>query len=276
MIESDSPPFHLPPVVPSPTPTEEAPSGGFIYFVPGDHAPAAETLAALGILGRVHPGAVAHPTRVSPAGPGGAAGFTLPGPSDERRAFKPAEQEWREAPGGGYWIGWWKSRRPTPESLAKPRGGRPGHLVRLADGRDWLIPVARHFDGTCGVPRRLRLNAKYEWELADPIPGYESLVAGAERAYRHIRAEMGESGEGAALLTEEEAIGLAVEGLATNYDIGPAECSALGLFDTGNVLEAALALADWPRIKQGLIALAQRLGKERDAIDAAAAPAAVA
>ena len=67
--------------------------------------------------------------KLTAAGPDGKPGFvvTVPPPPDAAAAdrvdtlYEPAKQLWRKGPGGRYWIGHYKGRRPTPASLARPK-----------------------------------------------------------------------------------------------------------------------------------------------------------
>ena len=74
------------------------------------------------------------------SGPGGLGGVIYSDGSG-RTGYYPDVQDWSES--GLFWIG--VDRDPvTPESLERAEM-IGGHYVRLEDGHDWLIPVARCF-----------------------------------------------------------------------------------------------------------------------------------
>lgn len=82
-------------------------------------------------------------------------------------------QVWRKMPRPGQedvYIGYWRDSPPGPDDL-KRSNQLGGYLLKLADGRQWMIPVVRLFDETAG---ELRSNLPSYIDVDDsgnPKPG---------------------------------------------------------------------------------------------------------
>jgi hypothetical protein len=162
-----------------------------------------------------------------PGGNGGvvvARGGTLPTP-----CYKPESQTWFEAEDLGVWIGY-TGTLPTAEELAKPQqlAGQP---VRLADGQDWTVPIARFFfrdeTGDIAISRQLPSRTSFvngEWVVGDVLERYQALWQVANAAFDVI-----ERGGNVELVAELDA---AVLALQANYYVGQYEAGLLGLFST--------------------------------------------
>lgn len=159
-------------------------------------------------------------------GPGGSNGIVV-SPSDRLVGYYAADQTWKQDP-AGHWVGLWNDDRPTPESLARSNQIN-GAWLRLEDGRDWLIPKARHFDEFEGeivavqqLPARLVRD-----ELGNWIPG------GIKERYRRLWDLTTEFVQ--AVVDDrqefEQIDALAVEAFQVNYRVAAIELDLLGVYD---------------------------------------------
>ena len=91
---------------------------GFIYYIPGRSGLVKS--AEYPALGLAHIATKGEPEcrdcRSGPDGTGGA--IIVPQhPSAPESLFKPNEQNWRKAPGGKWWVGYFNAQRPGPADL---------------------------------------------------------------------------------------------------------------------------------------------------------------
>lgn len=209
------------------------------YFVPGWQGATLERLATIG-LGHAfdRPPVVG----IAPRGPDGGQGVILTAEEVRR-----AEWEWTRAPGRSWWVGTWGETQP--EGLARARQ-IAGHRVRLEDGHEWLVPVARSFAVGSVLPQRLVLGEDGKTWEGRPLARFVAISARAARVARVLFDEL-EEGEGPLVVLGEGA-DIAVEALAINYRIGPVEAAALGLLSEPAVFEVCKALVDWPTIERVL------------------------
>ena len=164
----------------------------------------------------------------------------------ERVGLYPDKQAWRKMPGLDAWVGIYDDDQPTPADRAR-KDQLDGHLITLNDGNEWLCPVARgaveEDGGICwyhAVPRVSRLNDAGAFEPGDVVAKYAALW---KTACRWFDVRMGAFDESDGETVSFSFDGLhksAIEALATNYVIGPAECDLLGLLSE----EAAVAILD--------------------------------
>ena len=141
------------------------------------------------------------------------------------------------------WVGFTPANRPGPERLAR-RKTIAGREVELADGNRWPVPVARRIDGEPGLPRRLEYDGE-AWRPGAVLPLYASLFDEAARIFDSL---INADAEDDAPLTLSDECDLAARALQINYRVGPAEISALGLFDTRTHADVLLAMVDWPTV----------------------------
>jgi hypothetical protein len=219
---------------------------GLIYYLPGRRQANREDLVAAG-LGYALEREGGPSCAACEKGPDGAAGcvFSLPGLDGQAPGVQAiaAGVHWQRIPGSAAWVGFNSEAPPGPADLVR-RKSLDGHRVELADGQQWLVPVARAVDGSSRLPQRLSWDGR-TWAPGDVLPRYAELFAAACRAWDSIfGAAM--DGEAITLLTEEADV--AALALACNYRIGPAEISLLGLFDTDSQAEVIKALLDWPLV----------------------------
>ena len=145
---------------------------GLLYYVPGkQHGLKPDDLKALGLEDLFPPGTMVS-RQVTGNGPDGSSGMILADGS----TFSAAEEsligyypEARPHPTGIWqrwmpmanhkakpWIGFFPDSMPRPIDLQRPAGLMlPGHKVFLADGQEWIIPVARALVEDDGAERDL-------------------------------------------------------------------------------------------------------------------------
>ena len=253
---------------------------GFLYYLPGldpGRAPAVdlETVRRFGLE-------YAFDSRPTPSGvhrngPDGRQGVIV---ADAGRVPKigwyPDRQKFRPVPGSEALVVWYEDQRPGPEDLVRSEVAA-GHLVRLCDGNDWMVPIARgwsHHNGAafvwyCGLPRRMDVDEAGNWVEGDPLPRYAGLwqmaLAYWDRKQRALnQADDEQPDETAGIRTAFDfadfggASDAAVEALGFNYRLGKAEVGALGLFDTTSAVRVLDALVDFP----GLLALLAKKASE--------------
>ena len=217
--------------------------GSVAYFVTGKESINSDGVEGLG-LGYVLDGSgVSHVHTAR--GPDGSAGvyFAAGG-----TVIKPGALEFEQFPGKpGVFIG--VSEAVKPEDLARD-DQVSGHLVKMGDGAQWEIPVARHWKGAAGFPRRLAWTPD-GWKAGDVIPAYKALWRDACSFWTLLlNAEAAEAGEAEDVsFSAEDEVNLAARAIAVNYRVGPAEISHLGLFTTETKAAACLALVDFPSVK---------------------------
>jgi len=185
-------------------------------------------------------------------GPDGGAGAVF-GVEGVDARYMPERQDWKGAPGTKWGVGYWRSSKPGPADLARPEQ-IGGHAVRLADGHEWLIPVARYLDGGTAFPERLQLGPDGQWAQTGTIPQYADICRQAETAWAALSTRLEDDETGTVEFTLHDEAQLAAQALGVNYRVGPVECSLLGLFDTTAVSAVVLALVDWPSVKALTIA----------------------
>ncbi len=234
--------------------------GQLLYFIEGVEAVSPELLKQLG-LAHAFEGGCAQ--RRAGNGPGEQTGVVCAADSDHV-GFFPQSQTWRRLPaiasGPVVWIGWATAAPPTPQSLAR-KDAIEGHPVTLADGQQWIVPIAQRWTGSGfarAVGARMTLDDQGRWTEGDVLPRYAGLWRIASR-WQDLR-EQSSDGE-AASLTIAEAADMCAEVLAVNYRLGRNEVGALQLLDDRETYTAVLdAAIDLPAFLEFL-----RLQKKTEA-----------
>jgi hypothetical protein len=171
-----------------------------------------------------------------------------------RLRYAPDEQEWLE--GAGFWVGRWKAEIIGPADLIR-RKPLDGHFLELADGAEWLCPVARSHVIEGGavrwrhkLPRRVGLGADRKWLPGEVLPRYRRLwdLALAWWDARLVSAQANANVGETIRFDFDGLYGAAAECLAANYRLGPDEISMLGLFDSDSARKILDALIDLPTI----------------------------
>lgn len=216
----------------------------FLYYVSGDTAPTKESLCELGFPFADEAGLPG----CACVGPDGQRGhvFALqepPGFQGERPrvGYYVDRQAWKLAYNRSLWVGWETAKPPKPVDLQR-KDIVTGHRVRMLDGNDWLVPVARQLTGTPAVGRVFGLDgagnngrtvhAKHAalWDLAKRI--WDTMFTEADD---HI-------GDDDCLT----AVSLA---LSINYRLGEQELRALELVSDEELAQCVRAIVDYPTLE---------------------------
>lgn len=201
------------------------------------------------------------PRGVSANGPDGGAGVVI---CDATRVAKLGHyadcQEWMKIPQSpaDAWVGRFINEPVKPEDLARDEQ-LGGHPVTLADGQQWLVPVARGLAETDdgqrtwyqAVPTRMRLDEQSgDWTEGEIVERYRPLwsiaTAWWDRFYASAEEDFEESFDFA------RRADAAAEVLAVNYRLGRAEVSLLGLFDAQAPVAVLHATVDMPTMEEWL------------------------
>jgi len=227
---------------------------GFLYYVPGERTFNHETLAKAGIgYAFGDAGEPRATVRGVGTGPDGAGGLILArndvGIDPATVGYYPEAQTWQVAAGGKHWIGIAVGQAPGPGDLEADEM-LAGHFVRLGDGNDWLIPVARHFATGGSPPSAITLGPNGELVM-EPLQRYVQFSSHGDRVWEDQQVKLGwiEAAEDRAELTIAEGWEIAIEALALNYRVSPTEVAMLRLLTTPNMPRILEALTDWPAIK---------------------------
>lgn len=216
--------------------------GVMLYFLPDVRVVDEAEMAKRG-LDALRGAALTH-IGVS-AGPGGKRGLIAAAEVADatRVGYYPDAQRWRPVANEAYWQGFYRDDPPGPADLARSEQ-IGGHTVTLADGNDWLVPVARSFPAGTRLPRALVLGPDGQLVM-EALPRYAEISADAERVFAAF-IEQDES------LSYQDLWDIAARALAINYRLGPWELSALRLLDTNNVQDVLSALIDMPSILEAM------------------------
>ena len=239
-----------------------------IYFVPGE-APTetnqdyvrkvfaahdlehlSDTKDSLSYLARGVPG----------SGPGGQKGLMLGvAPADERGTicdpigYYPDRQRWFEPDDDDeVWIGVETDSPVCPQDVLRTTVIQ-GHPVKLLDGHEWIIPVARCFPEGTRLPMKVlpKRDGSVEYEVRDE---YLILAETADMLLTSFGL-MREEEDGQAVVVEtglsvEEAMSVCLKAIGCNYRISWREVRAMELVDGDALFEITLALIDWPTFEQ--------------------------
>lgn len=233
-----------------------------LYYIPNGVAAtqaAYERAGLAGVLRDTHPA-----WRTVCGGPDGGNGLLVRATwreDNEAPVYTADAQRWIVAPGGRHWVGVATGEEPGPEDLRR-KTQIEGHWVRLGDGRDWLVPVARLVDGTTLLPEAVYwdVNGALVRELR---PEYAPLHQHATAIWDSLMDSGRYSADADALYA------VAADALAANYHVGRAEVGLLGLLDRQAVTRVAWALVDGPTLD----AIAESKKNETDGGSAGAAGA---
>lgn len=172
------------------------------------------------------------------SGPDGLNGCIISETPGARIGYYPDDQEWCESENGAYWIGFFKTAKPCPNDLAR-KEQYGGHLVKLADGSEWLVPVVRILCGGTSLPQAVKWGKNGEI-IQEILPQYVELCRVGEEISEHVLEHGTISG------TTEYLANIAVSALQINYKIGKWEASALSILTTTNIQKIIEAMIDVP------------------------------
>ena len=220
----------------------------FLYYYPGNGPIPDELRYVITESEPYHRRAVMHGPLGRPAGTIFAMESLDPGLVKLDEAF----QTWKPFPGDSQLcVGLPNSVKPDPQQLTRPAMLR-GHVVKLADGTNWLVPIARAFDiGSEQMFLALPIALEYECSTGRWIAG------GVETQYRaffdlaqsHAQKRWEMLGQGQLQFDDPDADKLAIAALQTNYRISHLELSFFAGAYTPRtrqqVLDAILDIPTW-------------------------------
>lgn len=138
-----------------------------------------------------------------------------------------------DLPAGRAFIGWHDDDPPGPSDLAR-RKLEPGKPLRLHDGYDWLIPIAKQ------LPHVLRRDAEGK-AVGSVITRYRDFYATALSAVNWFT----EVGDGKVAVDMDLALPFAFDTLAINYRIVPEIVEELGLIRSDLLFEFPRIVIEW-------------------------------
>jgi hypothetical protein len=234
---------------------------GFLYFVEGAQAlePAKETLRSVGAAYALTEGMYFQHTGIGPSGSGG--GILC----SSLKSYDKDSQVWQLHNSGQFWIGVDTHDMPRPKDLAL-KSQISGHLVKMEDGNDWLIPAARSWghnkEGQVAWCRNLPCVRVFEdgsWKDGEVIPKHRALWNHMLRLNGiFVDAMAGDMTKIKNASLEEEA-DFVLTALRTNYRVGPIEASMLGIMTDTIAGDVANAVMDMPSVEAILEKKAQGL-----------------
>jgi hypothetical protein len=156
------------------------------------------------------------------------------------------------------WIGIPSGEQIPPQVCARDNQVT-GHAVSMGDGQTWIIPIARFTTGPAAgtTPLNVRLQWDGEtWQDGSMTPEHRKYFEQAVRFFNVFISRLEKIAEKNTNEDIQEDITLPEEcdmvalGLRINYRISRPEISALGLFSTDTIMQAAMAAIDYVSIKK--------------------------
>ena len=192
----------------------------------------------------------------STAGPNDQNGFLVTvGAKRPQPKYDPDTQVWADS-FLGFWIGYDKENKPTPETLQKP-DMIEGWPVKLADENEYIIPVARSWNDPdkTTLPKSFVMGPD-NTVLMKRSSDYEDFCQDAERLSElYLDIWFGELTSD--IIPAADAFRMSCNALSINYELGDAEISCLELLDEKTrkkVFEASIdftAIEKFAEIKEG-------------------------
>lgn len=214
----------------------------FVYVPNTSEVNPLETLRRVGLYELHDDGLGCMGAAVNAHGPDGGGGALIGWPGrGETLAMNLERQEWRECnprgefPKGRAWIGWNRDLPPCPLTLRRKKQVG-GELLRLADGREWLIPIASQ------APRRMGRDSTGHVS-AIMLPQYEAFFQSAWEAL-NLFVDKG----GQVFVPYEQGFEAAVRILAMNYRITEELATELSLIDDIHLWEIPKRACEAPAV----------------------------
>jgi hypothetical protein len=206
---------------------------GFLYFKPGASAVSIESVKEWG-LGYAFDTRVAG-TKCQGGTPTGAAGIVFA--DKQRMGEQPirmdlANQVWGKIPGTDLHVGYWKDAPPTPDCLARGKQ-LPGLTVRLANDREWTIPLVRRFDRdsselVSALPCYMTCGDDGNWVRGQVVDIHAHLWDLVTPFAQDILHQYDEDGDKQPrIFSDTEICNTVTTLLQTNYVVGPGELSVI-------------------------------------------------
>lgn len=234
---------------------------GFLYYLPGQETLTLDAARSSGWAYALE-GPEIFARGVARGPEGGERGIVFADPKrveQGRIGYYPDRQTWRAYPGRpGVFAGFDREQPPEPADLARETQ-LDGHLVKLADGREWLAPCARGQTDDdhapqwyCALPGEITVNDDGRWIRGDVLPQYAELWRRAQVFWDEFAAAVLGGEKPTEEMSDEQLSDLALYCLSLNYVIGKAELRHLKLFDVEARSRVLGALVDWPTLRDWL------------------------
>ena len=152
------------------------------------------------------------------------------------------------------WCGWYRDSVPTPGGLAR-KAQLPGKRIELADGNEWLVPIARDAGGMCSLPVSFDLDEETgEWVGNKVQPKFQKIWEHAVEYYSTMMLAIVNTPEGETpswLIPNYET--LVVDALAVNYRVSARELSSLGVLVSGiagTIADVLIDIEGWADLQK--------------------------
>lgn len=180
----------------------------------------------------------------------------------------PDKQKWQKLFGTGdviAYVGMYVDDRPSPADLQR-EPMLNGHVVAMADGQQWIAPVARGQSDTEGelgwynaLPTNTTLDDDGNWAQGAVVPRYEALwdaackwwevFTGAVSALSTAKGGEPAPDGNAVSFTFADKNDAALTCLSANYRLAKPEVVLLGLFNDQATQAVLMASVDWPTLQ---------------------------
>jgi hypothetical protein len=225
------------------------------YYIPGLRSVGHDQIVAAG-LGYAFPAGAPWARVPTANGPDGGGGIVVRVGAGHGTGYYPDRQTWTKAPGDAtWWIG--VDGETLPEDLLREEV-IDGHLVKLGDGNEWLIPTARSFGRGSILPESMVLGPDGETWVGEPLKRFAQISTRAERVELAFRGDLPDDAE--PLDMGQEGVDIVVGALSFNYRISALEVSVLRLLTGPIVARCLWALVDGPTL-EAVAEEAKREGK---------------
>ena len=219
---------------------------GFIYAIEKARTVSKQVLDDAGLAPVL--GDIETAQRHTIAGPGGAECVLLMGAGADTKLlyYRPDQQTWYKSLNDKYWVGFYNDD-PPGEAVLRRKKQLAGHKVKLIDGVEWLVPVARILSGGSALPRALILGANGE-VVTEVLAQYCEFSSRVEKLWEDFQCEQGWQ-QGRPSMDLKQRWHLAAEALSWNYYVNAAEISLLKLINTSTLADILGAVIDLPTLE---------------------------
>lgn len=171
-------------------------------------------------------------------GPDGNRGLLASPFSNVYLAYDKSSQRWDRI--GNYYVGC--TRQIDPDILER-KNARGGHRVKLADGNEWVIPVANPNARRCVLPFWDVLNPERKFEKRIHDEFLELSNRALEIAHK-VTDSLKKEGESSVQIDDDDLRATLADALMINYDVTLEELSVLRVFSPDIYWPAINALID--------------------------------
>ena len=179
-------------------------------------------------------------TQTTQKGPDGLSGLCFCFEGDISLSVLMDGIEWAKLNDKTY-VGYNVKHLPTPDRLLKKNITPGNHIVTLADNNSWIVPVARHINGSSQFTSWDRVDG--EWVSGNVMVEHRELFDKACEIWDTLV-----SGEKEVVLTD--VLDTAVLALSKNYRASYIEFAKMGTLTTSSAAEVCKALCDWPALEE--------------------------